>query len=135
MESASFEKSKRILSILKQVEDSILLLQDWNKNLRSVDDYLLTPEGMKNLAASCMLIEAIGEAYKKIDLETDGQLLMEYPSIPWKAVKGIRDRIAHGYFEIDADIIYTTVKENLSALLEATRFFQSKLNDLSFPEE
>lgn len=37
-------------------------------------------------------------------------------------MKGIRDRIAHGYFEIDADIIYETVKEDLPALLDATRF-------------
>lgn len=29
-----------------------------------VDDYLLSPEGMKNLAATCMLIEAIGESVK-----------------------------------------------------------------------
>lgn len=65
MESVSFEKKERILSALKQVEDSILLLQEWGKDIRSVDDYLLSHEGIKNLAASCMLIEAIGEAYKK----------------------------------------------------------------------
>lgn len=75
-----------------------------------MDDYLCSPEGTKNLAASCMLIEAIGEAFKKVDKATDGTLLSLYPSIPWKAVKGIRDRIAYGYFEIDADIIYETVK-------------------------
>jgi len=119
----SFDKKDRILGSLQQIEKSILLLQDWNKDLQSVDDYLLSAEGVKNLAASCMLIEAIGEAYKKIDNETDGQLLPLYPDIPWRAVKGIRDRIAHGYFEIDADIIYETIKNNLSPLLEATRLF------------
>ena len=70
-----------------------------------------------------MLIEAIGESYKKIDQETEGNLLIKYPDVPWKAVKGIRDRIAHGYFEIDADIIYDTVKGNLTDLLKATRYF------------
>lgn len=123
MEFISFDKKDRILSSLQQIEKSILLLQDWNKDLQSVDDYLLSAEGVKNLAASCMLIEAIGEAYKKIDNETDGRLLPLYPNIPWRAVKGIRDRIAHGYFEIDADIIYETIKDNLSPLLEATRLF------------
>lgn len=115
---------------LQQVESSILLLQEWNKNVQSVDDYLLSPEGTKNLAASCMLIEAIGEAYKKIDKETEGELLPLYPDIPWKAVKGIRDRIAHGYFEIDADIIFETVKGNLYPLLEATRFFIKELSSI-----
>ena len=47
-----------------------------------------------------------------------------------KAVKGIRDHIAHGYFEIDADIIFSTVKENLDSLLEATSFFINVVSDV-----
>lgn len=74
MESMLFDRKERILGTLQQIENSILLLQDWNRDLRSVDDYLLSPEGTKNLAASCMLIEAIGEAYKKLDKETDGRV-------------------------------------------------------------
>ena len=112
---------------MQQVEKSILLLQDWNKEVRTADDYLLTPEGTKNLAASCMLVEAVGEAFKKIDALTEGTLLASYPSIPWKAVKGIRDHIAHGYFEIDADVIYETVKNDLLPWLEATRYFMKLL--------
>lgn len=123
MESVFCENRGKVISALKQVEEYILLLQEWEKDIHSVDDYLLSHEGVKNLAATCMLIEAIGEAYKKIDKETNGTLLKLYPSIPWKAVKGIRDHIAHGYFEIDADIIYAAVKDGLSPLLQATRFF------------
>ena len=119
----SYKHKERVLQSLRQIENSILLLQEWNAGLKSADDYLLSPEGMKNLAASCMLVEAIGEAYKKIDVMTDGALLPLFSSIPWKAVKGIRDHIAHGYFEIDADVIYETVKNDLSPLLDATRFF------------
>jgi len=128
MESVSCENRERVISALKQVEESILLLQEWEKDIHSVDDYLLSHEGMKNLAATCMLVEAIGEAYKKIDKETNGTLLRLYPSIPWKAVKGIRDHIAHGYFEIDADVIYAAVKEDLSHLLQATRFYIEMLS-------
>ena len=119
----SYKHKERVLQSLRQIENSILLLQEWNAGLKSADDYLLSPEGMKNLAASCMLVEAIGEAYKKIDVMTDGALLPLFPSVPWKAVKGIRDHIAHGYFEIDADVIYETVKNDLGSLLDATRFF------------
>lgn len=128
MESVFCKNKERIISALKQVEKSILLLQEWAKDIHSVDDYLLSHEGVKNLAATCMLVEAIGESYKKIDKETSGTLLKLYPSIPWEAVKGIRDHIAHGYFEIDADIIYTTVKEDLSSLLQATLFFIKTLS-------
>lgn len=45
------------------------------------------------------------------------------PEIPWSEVMGIRDLIAHGYFDIDADIIFDTVKSELTPLRTAIRFF------------
>ena len=35
----SSDSKERILLALKQIESSILLLQDWNRNLEKVDDY------------------------------------------------------------------------------------------------
>lgn len=78
---------------------------------------------MKNLAASCMLIEAIGEGIKQIDKFTDSKLLTERPEIPWKDVIGIRNHIAHGYFDIDGDIVFDVVKNNLDSLQEAIEYF------------
>ena len=117
------ERDEIILALFKQIEESILLLFQWNQDVRDANDYLLSPEGMKNLAASCMLIEAIGESVKKIDRRTDGQLLPLRPEIPWKLVMGMRDHIAHGYFDIDADVVFLTIKKHLTPLLEAVRFF------------
>lgn len=85
-------------------------MQDWNKDILNVDDYYSTPEGMKNLAASCMLIEAIGEGVKQIDKLTQSRLLDERPEIPWQDVIGIRNHIAHGYFDIDGDIVLDVIK-------------------------
>lgn len=78
---------------------------------------------MKNLAASCMLIEAIGKGVKQIDKFTDSKLLIERPEIPWKDVIGIRNHIAHGYFDIDGDIVFDVVKNNLDSLQEAIEYF------------
>lgn len=78
---------------------------------------------MKNLAASCMLIEAIGEGVEQIDKFTDSKLLIERPEIPWKDVIGIRNHIAHGYFDIDGDIVFDVVKNNLDSLQEAIEYF------------
>ena len=78
---------------------------------------------MKNLAASCMLIEAIGEGVKQIDKFTDSKLLIERPEIPWKDVIGIRNHIAHVYFEIDGDIVFDVVKNNLDSLQKAIEYF------------
>lgn len=81
---------------------------------------------MKNLAASCMLIEAIGEGIKQVDKATEGKLLIERPEIPWKDVIGIRNHIAHGYFDIDGEMVLDVVKNDLDSLLEAVKFFINK---------
>ena len=123
------DKSEIVLGLFQQIEESILLLQQWNKDINEVDDYLLTPEGMKNLAVTCMIIEAIGESIKKIDKKTNGELLVLRTEIPWKRVMGMRDHIAHGYFDIDAEVVFQTIKNNISPLLDAVRFFISYLEN------
>ena len=82
---------------------------------------------MKTLAADCMLIEAIGEGVKRIDERTKGQLLVNRPEIPWKAVKGMRDHIAHGYFDINTELVWDVVKNDLPALREAIDFLTENL--------
>ena len=123
------DKEEFTLGLFQQIEESIILLQQWNKDVKEVDDYLLTPEGMKNLAATCMIIEAIGESIKKIDKKTNGELLVLRTEIPWKRVMGMRDHIAHGYFDIDAEVVFQTIKNNISPLLDAVRFFISYLEN------
>lgn len=81
---------------------------------------------MKNLAASCMLIEAIGEGIKQVDKATEGKLLIERTEIPWKDVIGIRNHIAHGYFDIDGEMVLDVVKNDLDSLLAAIEFFINK---------
>ena len=115
--------SNRIKGLFLQIENAIQQLKDWNANILSSDYYYSSPEGMKNLAASSMLIEAIGEGVKQIDKFTDSKLLIERPEIPWKDVIGIRNHIAHGYFDIDGDIVFDVVKNNLDSLQEAIEYF------------
>ena len=120
--------SNRIAGTLLQIKKAIEQLQDWNKDIQNVDDYYSTPEGMKNLAASCMLIEAIGEGVKQIDKLTQSRLLDERPEIPWQDVIGIRNHIAHGYFDIDGDIVLDVIRNNLDELLTAINYFITKFS-------
>lgn len=120
--------SNRIAGTLLQIKKAIEQLQDWNKDIQNVDDYYSTPDGMKNLAASCMLIEAIGEGVKQIDKLTQSRLLDERPEIPWQDVIGIRNHIAHGYFDIDGDIVLDVIKNNLDELLAAINYFITKFS-------
>ncbi len=127
MEFTSLDDRKRIKSTLEQIRTAIDQLKEWNEEIKSSEDYYLSSGGMQKLAASCMLIEAIGEGIKKIDHLTKGELLQGRPEIPWEDVKGIRNHIAHGYFDIDGDVIFSSVKNDLDPLKEAIDYFLSTL--------
>ena len=90
-------------------------------NSKSIDDsqyYVCTPGGMERLESTCMLLLAIGESIKGIDKMTQKQLLPNYPDVDWKGAMGIRDIIAHHYFDIDESIVYDVVKNKLPGMLE-----------------
>lgn len=127
MEFTSLDKRQRTISIFRQIETAINQLTEWNRHVKTVDDYYLSSDGMQKLAASCMLIEAIGESVRQIDKITDGKLLPERPEIPWEDVIGIRNHIAHGYFDIDGDIVLSVIQNELQPLLEAVQFFLKTL--------
>ncbi len=123
MEFTSSDKRNRTLSIFRQIEVAINQLIEWNRHVKTVDDYYLSSDGMQKLAASCMLIEAIGESIRQIDKITDGKLLPNRPEIPWEDVIGIRNHIAHGYFDIDGDIVLSVIQTELQPLQDAVRYF------------
>ena len=39
------------------------------------------------------------------------------PTIPWKSMRGMRNRIAHGYYDINLDVVWDTVSTALPELL------------------
>lgn len=92
------------------------LISSWNECVLTSEDYLASPEGVQKMAASCMLIESIGEGVKKIDRLTQGLLYDKFPNTQWKEIMGLRDHIAHGYFNLDADIIFDVVKTEIPPL-------------------
>ena len=59
----------------------------------------------------------IGEAATKL-LKDYGQFLDQHPDVPWHSMRGMRNHIAHGYFEIDLDVVWETVNTALPQLLE-----------------
>ena len=123
MEFTSSNKRDRVIGIFRQIENAIGQLKNWNVNIETAEDYYLSPDGMQKLAASCMLIEAIGEGIHQIDSLTEGKLLPERPEIPWEDVVGIRNHIAHGYFDIDGEVVLMVVQQDLDPLFEAIKFF------------
>jgi len=122
MESISSDKREVVLDILHQIKESIENLMNWNQGITDMNQLLMSPSGMQDLAGNCMTIMAIGEGFRKIDKITEGRFLSLRPEIPWHQVFGLRNRIAHGYFDIDVDIISEVINEDLQPLPKATVF-------------
>lgn len=134
MESLSSDKKILALNNLKNIENAILKLKQRNVSIHSAEDYLSSAEGQEKLDAACMVIEAIGESFKNLDKLTDYKLLPLYPSIEWKAVKGVRDVIAHRYFDIDAYEIFNIIDNDIDSIYEATLYFMDILKEWIFPQ-
>ena len=62
--------------------------------------------------ATIRQIEVIGEAISK--LETD--FTNNYPEIPWKDIKAMRNILIHEYWQTDVNEVYNTVKNDLPQL-------------------
>ena len=69
----------------------------------------------------------IGESAKTIDRKTNHLYLKDYPGIPWVAIMGLRDIIAHEYHRIDEEEIYNVVKMDLDPLLSTVRRMKQEL--------
>ena len=58
----------------------------------------------------------LGEAVTKL-LSQDEPFAAQYPQVPWRSMKGMRNRLAHGYFDINLDVVWDTVQTALPSLL------------------
>ena len=113
-------QNRMILSTLEDIKYSLELIETRCKEINSSDDFLKNETGIERLDSISMRLIAIGEGFKNVDKLSDNQILINYPSVPWKQVKGIRDILSHHYFDLDSEIIFEICKNELVLLLDAT---------------
>lgn len=105
------------LDSLLNIESALETIVERAAFANTADDFLISPDGMLRLDAICMNLIALGEAVKGLDKITKGELLARYPEIYWSGVMKMRDKIAHHYFEMDAEIVFKTLKEDIPMIL------------------
>lgn len=80
-----------------------------NRSRGDVDsDRVLAP-------AVVRLLEIIGEAASRVPIEERARR----PEVPWTAIVGLRNRLIHGYDDVDHDIVWAIVSTDLPALLSS----------------
>jgi len=102
--------------ILDEIEYLISISADLDKDKFLEDDTLKR--------AFVRSIEIIGEASKKVTPE----MKEKYPKVEWKALAGMRDRLIHGYFGVDYEIIWDVVQQKIPTLRQQIQAIINKEN-------
>lgn len=110
-----------VLGSLTSIQSALELMMARMEVVNSVDDFLCSPEGMLRLDAVCMNLIALGETVKGLDKLTNGKLLSNYPEVYWSGVMRMRDKIAHHYFEIDTDVVFQTLQQDIPQMLPVVK--------------
>lgn len=97
----------RLRHILESAREANSIIKD--KSRKDLDkDRLL------NLAL-VRLLEMIGEAANQISKEER----IRYPDVPWSQIIGLRNRLIHGYNQVDFDILWQILNQDLPSLIKS----------------
>jgi len=99
-------------------KEPLIFLNHILESIRNIEEYSkgLTKEkltrNIKVQDAIIRRIEIIGEAIKSLPTN----FIKKYSEVPWKEIAGTRDKLIHGYFGVDLDIVWKIVREDISQL-------------------
>jgi hypothetical protein len=120
----------KVLAIdtLTLIKETLLTVMKRTSHIRTVDDFYINEVGMILLDSVCMKLVAVGESVKNLDKITNKDLLKNYPEINWKDIMGMRDIIVHHYFDIDANIVIATLRNEIPQLYKTIELILAELN-------
>jgi uncharacterized protein with HEPN domain len=93
---------------IKDILESIKAIEEYIKNI----DYQQFIENRMIYSATIRELEIIGEASRKLSPD----IKEKHTNIPWKMIAGTRDRLIHGYFGVNIDVVWGIVTIDLPVL-------------------
>jgi uncharacterized protein with HEPN domain len=106
-------RENRLSDYLEHMQQAATDACDFVKGLDKNDFF----EDKRTQQAVIMSVIIIGEAATKV-MEGYAGFVQAHPEVPWRGMRGMRNRIAHGYFDINLDVVWDTVQTALPDLLE-----------------
>jgi uncharacterized protein with HEPN domain len=79
----------------------------------SKEDFLADKRTQQAVVMSLVII---GEASARI-MDRYSEFVAGTPEIPWRGMRGMRNRVAHGYFDVNLDVVWDTIQIALPDLL------------------
>lgn len=94
--------------IIQKIIVYITDVEKYVENMQAID-FL---DDKKTITACAFTVSQIGEISKEITEETQ----QKYSDIPWKSIKGMRNKIVHDYENVDLSVLWGTIKNSLPEL-------------------
>ena len=99
---------RNILLYLDDILEAITRVEEYSAH----PDYSSFKQDKKGIDAIIRNFEIMGEAAKKIPSD----LRSQYPDMPWTEMMGMRNKMIHEYYGVDTQILWKTIKDNLTQL-------------------
>ena len=104
--------NKIIKNNLDFIFESIEIIEERFKDIKTPDDFMLTPGGTTILDSIAMRLQTLGETIKSID-KHNPEILSKHNTVDWVEIIKMRDIISHHYLNIDHEEIFNTCKNDI----------------------
>lgn len=119
----------RIKTYLKVSIEEINLIEKMSAGIKSPQDFGQSITGMTVVRACGMSIQYITENFIKIRNKVTADFFSSYKQVPWKAVFGMRNVIAHEYTDIDDEAVFNTIHNDMPVLKETAEKILADLDE------
>jgi uncharacterized protein with HEPN domain len=103
---------ERVEDYLEHIAEAIERVTGY---IQELDSAAALERDHKTQAAAIRYMEIIGEAANRIQQQAP-EFVAAHPSLPWREMRGMRNRMIHHYFDINLDVLWGTVKDDLPKL-------------------
>lgn len=119
----------RIKTYMKVSIEEIDLIEKMSAGIKSPQDFGQSITGMTVFRACGMSIQYITENFIKIRNKVTADFFSSYKQVPWKAVFGMRNVIAHEYTDIDDEAVFNTIHNDMPVLKETAEKILADLDE------
>ncbi|MGH6846959.1 MAG: HepT-like ribonuclease domain-containing protein [Methylocella sp.] len=103
---------ERVAGYLEHIAQAIQRTAEYIERLGSVSAFR---QSQRDQDAVIRNIEIIGEAARQIQKHAP-EFVTAHPELPWIEMRGMRNKMIHDYFDVDVNVVWSTVKDDLPRL-------------------
>ena len=103
---------ERVEDYLEHIAQAIQRATDYVERLENVS---AIRQSQRDQDAVIRNIEIIGEAARQIQHHAP-EFVAAHPELPWIEMRTMRNKMIHGYFDVDVGVVWGTVKNDLPRL-------------------